>query len=75
MSDKRTDFLGIVQMIMLKHQDNIIGWSDIAGDAVAASHRIPAASQRGTPPSPSAASLSKASLARSALKYRTGWRR
>lgn len=41
MSDKRTDFLWIVQMIMIKHQDAITGWSGIAGDAVAASHRIP----------------------------------
>lgn len=42
MSDKRTDFLWIVQMIMIKHQDAVVGWSGVAGDAVAASHRIPA---------------------------------
>ncbi len=42
MSDKRNDFLWIVQMIMIKHQDAITGWSGVAGDAVAASHRIPA---------------------------------
>jgi len=42
MSDKRTDFLWIVQMIMIKHQQRVTGWSGVAGDAVAASHRIPA---------------------------------
>lgn len=41
-TDKRTDFLWIVQMIMWKHADAIQGWSGIAGDAVAASHRLPA---------------------------------
>ncbi len=42
MSDKRSDFLWIVQMIMLNHQDGVIGWDGVSGDAVAASHRIPA---------------------------------
>lgn len=41
MNEKRTDFLWIVQMIMFKHQDAMVGWSGVAGDAVAASYRIP----------------------------------
>ena len=41
MSDKRSDFLWIVQMIMIKHQESIVGWSGISGDAVAASYLIP----------------------------------
>ncbi|WP_406736368.1 hypothetical protein [Thioclava sp. GXIMD4215] len=39
---KREDFLWIVQAIMIKHNDNIVGWSGVAGDAVAASYCIPA---------------------------------
>jgi hypothetical protein len=41
MDCKRSEFLWLVQMIMIKHQDDVVGWSGIAGDAVAASHRIP----------------------------------
>ncbi|WP_146010286.1 hypothetical protein [Acidimangrovimonas sediminis] len=41
MSNKRSDFLWIVQMIMIKHKDSIVGWSGVAGDAVAASYAIP----------------------------------
>ncbi|MFN3314897.1 MAG: hypothetical protein ACK46Q_15750 [Hyphomonas sp.] len=41
MSDKRSDFLWIVQMIMLRYEAKIVGWSGIAGDAVAASYKIP----------------------------------
>ncbi len=40
MEDKRTDFLWIVQMFMLRDQD-VIGWGGIVGDAIAASYRIP----------------------------------
>lgn len=39
--NKRTDFLWLVQMIMTKQMSKIIGWEGIAGDAVAASYRIP----------------------------------
>jgi len=39
--EKRTDFLWIVQMIMLFHREKVIGWSGVAGDAVAASYKIP----------------------------------
>ncbi len=39
--EKRTDFLWIVQMIMMQYKDKIVGWSGVSGDAVAASHRIP----------------------------------
>lgn len=42
MGDKRSDFLWIVQMIMIKHQENIVGWSGISGDAISASYLIPA---------------------------------
>ncbi|MER5173945.1 hypothetical protein [Thioclava kandeliae] len=38
---KREDFLWIVQSIMIKHHDNITGWSNVVGDAVAASYCIP----------------------------------
>ena len=41
MSEKRTDFLWIVQMIMLQNQGKIVGFPGVAGDAVAASHTIP----------------------------------
>lgn len=41
MREKRSEFLWLVQMIMIKHQEIIIGWSGVAGDAIAASHRIP----------------------------------
>jgi hypothetical protein len=41
-ADKRQDFLWIVQMIMDRYSDSIQGWPGIAGDAVAASHRLPA---------------------------------
>lgn len=41
MNEKRTDFLWIVQMIMIQYQQGIVGWPAVAGDAVAASHRIP----------------------------------
>lgn len=41
MNEKRSEFLWLVQMIMIKHQEGIDGWSGVAGDAVAASHRIP----------------------------------
>ncbi len=41
MNKKSAEFLWLVQMIMTKHMDVIEGWSGIAGDAVAASHRIP----------------------------------
>lgn len=42
MSEKRAEFRWLVQMIMIKHIEDITGWSGIAGDAVSASHRIPA---------------------------------
>lgn len=38
--DKRSDFLWLVQMFMLR-DNNVIGWHGIAGDALAASYRIP----------------------------------
>ncbi len=38
--DKRQDFLWVVQMFMLRDTD-VIGWRGFAGDAVAASYRIP----------------------------------
>jgi len=41
MNDKKFEFLWLVQMILTKHMDAVDGWSGIAGDAVAASHRIP----------------------------------
>lgn len=41
LQDKRQDFLWLVQMIMLRQQDDIKGWAGYAGDAVAASYRIP----------------------------------
>jgi hypothetical protein len=41
MNNKNSEFLWLVQMIMTKHIEAIDGWSGIAGDAVAASHRIP----------------------------------
>lgn len=41
MDGKRADFLWIVQMIMIKNQNSIVGWPGVAGDAVAASHRLP----------------------------------
>lgn len=41
MSDKFSDFLWIVQMIIIKHQERIVGWSGISGDAVAASYVTP----------------------------------
>lgn len=41
MSGKRSDFLWIVQTIMIQHQESTVGWTGVAGDAVAASHRIP----------------------------------
>lgn len=37
---KRTDFLWLVQMFMLK-DTSVFGWSGVAGDALAASYRIP----------------------------------
>lgn len=40
-NNKRTDFLYIVQGIILTRKDNIIGVSGVIGDAVAASYRIP----------------------------------
>lgn len=39
--DKRSDFLWLVQMFMLRDTD-VVGWSGFAGDAIAASYRIPA---------------------------------
>jgi len=41
MNDRKFEFLWLVQMIMTKHMDAVDGWSGVAGDAVAASHRIP----------------------------------
>lgn len=40
MQDKRQDFLWLVQMFMQRETD-IAGWHGYAGDAVAASYRIP----------------------------------
>lgn len=40
-SDKRNDFLWLVQMIMVNYREKITGWSGVAGDAIAASYRIP----------------------------------
>lgn len=42
MSDKREDFLWIVQTILLYHGKGVGGFHGIAGDAIAASYRIPA---------------------------------
>jgi hypothetical protein len=39
-ANKRTDFLWLVQMFMLK-DTTVVGWYGFAGDAVAASYRIP----------------------------------
>lgn len=39
--DRRQDFLWLIQMFMQRDTD-VVGWHGIAGDAVAASYRIPA---------------------------------
>lgn len=38
--DKRQDFLWIVQMFMSR-DTTVVGWTGFAGDAIAASYRIP----------------------------------
>lgn len=40
-SEKRSDFLWLVQMIMINYREKVTGWSGVAGDAVAASYRVP----------------------------------
>lgn len=40
-AEKRSDFLWIVQMIMINYREKITGWSGVSGDAVAASYRVP----------------------------------
>lgn len=41
MHEKRSDFLWIVQTIMIHYKDKIVGYPGVAGDAISASHRIP----------------------------------
>lgn len=41
MQDKRQDFLWLVQMFM-QNRTEVVGWNGFAGDAIAASYRIPA---------------------------------
>lgn len=41
MNDKRHDFLWIVQTLMLKYGAEVGGFMGTAGDAIAASYRIP----------------------------------